>query len=293
MNRNPDFEGLLGNWLETGPTAAPDGVLDSVLVEFPSTPQRRVASRAPWTSPLMNGYVRVLAAIAAVALIAVAGVVVLDTAPSNGVAGPPLASPAPSVASTSASASASPSASLSARAVDTSGWKSFTSPRHGITLRYPAEWTVDPATAPWPVGAVIADPPNPMVDTLASPSGFSIAVASQPLPNGLTGAAWLARRQAANAALDPDYAYCYPAPAEMERTVVDGMPAWLQGGNGCAVNEVFTFAGGRVYVITGNIDPHLNRPLFDAVLSTVLFDPAKANDAPVARPSSSPSPKPS
>jgi hypothetical protein len=128
-----------------------------------------------------------------------------------------------------------------------------------------------------------------MLDTLASPSGFSIAVASQPLPNGLTGAAWLARRQAANAARYPDYANCWPAPADMERTVVDGMPAWLE--SGCLVDDAIAFAGGRVYEITGTIDPHLNRPLFDAVVSTVTFDPTKANDAPVARPSSSPSPK--
>jgi hypothetical protein len=72
---------------------------------------------------------------------------------------------------------------------------------------------------------------------------------------------------------------------------VDGVSAWLY--SGCQAIDAIAFAGGRVYEITEYKDPHLNRPMFDAFLSTVSFDPTKADDAPVARPSSSPSPKPS
>jgi hypothetical protein len=287
MNRTPDFDDHLADLLEEGPTAAPDHVLDTVLAAFPSIPQRRVALRAPWRSQLMTGYVRLLAGIAAVAAIAVGGLVFLNTSPSANVGRPPAASPSPSVRPSPATSSASPAATR----FDTSGWKPFTSTRHGVTLRYPADWTVTAATAPWPAGTDPADLPSPMLDTFASPDGVTFVIVSQPLPNGLSGDAWLARREATNAARFPTSAECWPAPANMERTVVDGLLARLHGG--CGSNEAIAFAGGRVYLIIGYTDPTLNRRLFDAFLSTVTFDPTKADDTPVAPPSSSPGPSPS
>jgi hypothetical protein len=43
-----------------------------------------------------------------------------------------------------------------------------------------------------------------------------------------------------------------------------------------------------VYLITGYTDPTYNRPLFDAFLSTVKFEPTKADDNHAASASSSP-----
>lgn len=290
MNRTPDFDDRLGDWLEEGPTAAPDQVLDTVLAAFPSIPQRRVASRVPWRFPSMNGYARLLAGIAAVAVVALGGLLLLNRPPSNQVGGPPPASPSPSPLP-SLSASGVPSASPARSSIDTSTWTSFTSTRYGVAVRYPADWKASPAIAPWPAGSVTPDPPDPMLDTFTSPTGLNFVIVSQPLLNELTGEAWLAGREASNAALFPAYAQCWPAPADMERTTVDGQPAWLH--SNCGANETIAFAGGRVYVITGYTDAHLNRPLFDAFLSTVTFDPTRADDTPVARPSSSPSPRPS
>jgi hypothetical protein len=272
MNRTPVFEDHLGDWLKDGPTDAPDRVLDNILAAFPSIPQRRVAPRLPWGLPRVNSAARALAGIAAIAVVAAGGLLLSNGLPSNQVGAAPSVSP-----------SASPSGSL----IDTSGWTSFTSARHGISVRYPANWTVTPATAPWPAATDFADPPHPMLDTFTSPTkNVTIAVVSQPLPTGMTGEAWLASRQAANVAQDPANAVCWPAPSDMERGTVDGLPAWIHSGcdSSDGSNNAVVFAGGRVYEITQYLDPTFNRPLFDAFLSTITFDPTNADDTPVASP---------
>ena len=232
MNREPEFEGDLNHWLEDGPTSAPDRVVDSVLAAFPSMPQRRGASRAAWGSPLIRDHAFALVRVAAVAVVAIGGVLLLNRLPSNEVG----SLPAPSVsASSSTSPSGSPVASLAPSSIDTSAWTSFRSARHGFSVRYPEDWTVTPATESWP-SADAPGPPDPMLDMFIAPNLVTFAVVSQPLPNGETGDAWLARHEEAGAARDP--AVCWPAPADMERTKVGGQPAW--GRSGCGSSEVGT-----------------------------------------------------
>jgi hypothetical protein len=53
--------------------------------------------------------------------------------------------------------------------------------------------------------------------------------------------------------------------------------------------EAVAFAGGRVYELTAYFPTGgkpLGRNLFDALLSTVRFDPTAADDSPAASPSS-------
>jgi hypothetical protein len=128
-----------------------------------------------------------------------------------------------------------------------------------------------------------------MLDTFAS-AGTNVYfyVASQRLPGGVTDVGWLTSYEASGAAHDPSNAQCWPAPANMARVSVDGQPAWVS--TGCGWNDAFIFAGGRVYNISETSDPFYNYPLFKAFLSTVSFDPARADDTPVARQSSSPRP---
>lgn len=129
-----------------------------------------------------------------------------------------------------------------------------------------------------------------MLDTFTSPTptGVTFAVASQPLPTGMTEVGWLTSFEASGAAHDPANPECWPAPASMARASVDGLPAWIS--SGCGGNVAIIFVGGRVYDIVQSPDPFYNYPLFEAFLSTVSFDPAKADDTPVARQSSSPNP---
>jgi hypothetical protein len=276
MTRIPEFDDYLTDWLEDGPTDAPGRLLDTVLAAFPAIPQRPVAERVPWRFPPINGYARALVGIAAVAAIALGGFIFLNGPSSNQVGGLSLATP-------------SPSPSPLPSSIDTSSWTPFTSARHGVAVRYPTDWTATGATAPWPAGTHLYDragQPGPMLDTFTSPIGPTFAIASQPLPIGVTGAAWLAAHEASGAASDPPT--CWPAPADMERTTVDGLPAWIR--TGCGLTEAIVFAGGRAYDLLAFVDPTLNRPVFNAFLSTVTFSPATADDTPAEPMSPSPTP---
>jgi hypothetical protein len=276
MSRLSGFEDHLTDWLEDGPTDAPDRVLETILAALPSIPQRRVAWRVPWRFQPLNGFARWVAGAAAL-IIAVGGLVMLNQSPSASVGGPSPTSPPHSVA---------PSPSATSAAIDTSGWISFTSRRHGETLRYPAGWTATAASEPWTAGLDLTDP---MQDAFSLPTngdeGFSVV--SQRLPSGETGLAWLTGYELQGATYYAGVKQCWPAPADMEHTIVAGEPAWVHGG--CGFIEAITFVGDRIYVL--QLWNSYDRPLLDAFLSTITLAPANADDTPVAHPSSSPSPR--
>ena len=276
MTRASRFEDHLTDWLEEGPTDAPDRVLETIQAALPSIPQRRVAWRVPWRFQLMNGFARWVAGAAAV-IFAVGGLLLLNQAPSATVGAP---SP------TSSSRSAAPSPSASSAAIDTTSWNSFTSIRHGETLRYPAGWTAAPASEPWPAGV---DPTDSMQDIFSLPTNGDqvFSAVSQRLPSGETGLAWLTAYELQGATYYASVKQCWPAPADMEHTTVAGSPAWVHGG--CGLIEAITFAGGRVYIL--QLWNSYDRPMFDAFLSTMTFTPSRADDTPVAHPSPSPSPR--
>jgi hypothetical protein len=69
MNSERDANRIVRSWLEAGSTGIPDRVLDSVLAELPSTPQRR-SRWSPWRSQKMNAFIKI-GALAAVVLLAV------------------------------------------------------------------------------------------------------------------------------------------------------------------------------------------------------------------------------
>jgi hypothetical protein len=285
MKRQYTFEDRLSEWLEDGPVDAPDAVAKTVLAAFSSIPQRRGVLRVPWRFPFMNGYARALAGIAAVAVVAVVALTLLNRQPAAVIGGPGSPSPSPSAAPTP-----------SPTPINTATWKSFTSARHGVTIHYPSDWTATAATAPWAAGVEAPAPPNPILDafTAPGPNGQAFVVISQPLPKGVTGAAWLAKYEKDGAAKYP--LMCWPSADKMEQTTTGGQPAWIHGGvESCGFTEAIAFAGGRIYELTGYQDPSMttfpvfDRALFDAFLSTVQFDPAKADDRPAATASPQPS----
>jgi hypothetical protein len=70
------------------------------------------------------------------------------------------------------------------------GFSTFSSPLHGITIDYPAGWEVRPATQPWNRGAVTFDASN--IDVIFDPSlgdDVYLALASEPL-GSLSGPDW-------------------------------------------------------------------------------------------------------
>ena len=107
---DPGFDPRVADWLESDPGNAPDAVLDSVLVAFPSIPQRR-SVRLRWRPATMNRLALLAAAAATVtvSIIAVTGGA-FSPGPNTIVAS---ASPTESVAPTaSPSATSLPSPSL-------------------------------------------------------------------------------------------------------------------------------------------------------------------------------------
>jgi hypothetical protein len=266
MNHLPAFEDQLGDWLEDGPVDASNRLVDSVLAAFPSIPQRRRSVLVGWRRQSLNGYGRVLAGTMAVAVIAIGGFLVLR--PGGTVGGP---NPSPS-----------PSASAAASPIDTSVWKAFTSNRHGFSMRYPGDWIVGPATAPWPIGTQPAGQGSSMVDWFSPNPGIEnptwFDVTSQPVPAGMTSRTWLTNYES----YGPRTPYCFPAPADMEQMTIGGQNAWIHGGvPGCGFTEAIVFAGGRVYLLNGYEGSFFNRALFQAFVSTVTFSPSNADDTPL------------
>jgi hypothetical protein len=160
--------------------------------------------------------------------------------------------------------------------------QTFTSTQHGYSVRYPAGWTVTPATAGWPPN-VFLPAGNPGLDQLARPGSARLVVASQPLGSGQTVDDWLA-------------AYFHPyqggQPCSADRSTwpripVSGASGYLDA-DACAwpaegrVSEpdvwfdALVFAGGRVYQI--GLDGNVDRATFEAILATVTLDPAAALD---------------
>ena len=154
MTIESEFDRIAKAWLADGPAELPERVLDAVVDEIHLTRQRR-AVRAPWRFPVMTTPSRVGAA-AVVGILAVGGLLLITRPGQSAVAGP---SPNSGVAAT-----ASPTALASVASVPALT-ETFASQRHGYTVRYPAGWTVTPATESWKTGTWTS-PGDPALDAI-------------------------------------------------------------------------------------------------------------------------------
>lgn len=103
MSTDRETTRVVRSWLEEGVTALPDRVLDAVLDQVPTTPQRR----SWWPSRRffdLNSYARIAIGAAAVVLVAVIGYSLIPG--RGGIGGQPTA--VPTVAPTAATPSSSP-----------------------------------------------------------------------------------------------------------------------------------------------------------------------------------------
>ena len=110
MNRSPDVELVLRDYFADDGWTAPDHVLDAIEERIKGQPQQR-AWRVLRRDSHVNSYLKPLLAVAAVIVLAVAGIAYLGQPSDSGVGG--VASPPPSP---SPIAPASPSAAPSAAA---------------------------------------------------------------------------------------------------------------------------------------------------------------------------------
>jgi hypothetical protein len=151
MTSDRDIERILDHWLTERPTQVADRVLDEVadrIARHPQQPAWRVSRRDFHVST----YLKPLLAVAAVVVIAVAGLAVLQPGAGSNVGGP--ASPSPSSTPTSSpAASASPSASAvfpswftgdrTGAGILPAGSYSSESFRPGFTFSVPEGWVND------------------------------------------------------------------------------------------------------------------------------------------------------
>jgi hypothetical protein len=148
--------------------------------------------------------------------------------------------------------------------------QSFSSPLHAYAIRYPAGWTVTPASAPW-VGDAGLLWGDAALDDLHG-TDVRLVATSQVLDAGKSGAEWLAARTG----IPP----C-DGPSRLPAAVAVGPATGTVTLNGCAADEGIV-AGGVIYdvlTVVGNrgydftVDGAVDAAFVEALLATVTFVP--------------------
>jgi hypothetical protein len=280
MNSDRNFERTALDWLAQGPDRLPDRVLDAVADEIHLTPQRR-AARVPWRDPRMNQMTRAVAAIAAVLIALVGGVVLLRPGASPGPGGLAGNSPSPAVSPSSSGSPASSGTSSAASGLPALTTM-FTSTVNGYSISYPDGWRVVRATETWPSGSFTSNPDDRSVDSFSGPN-LAIYVVSQKLPTSTTPTKWL-NEYLGDAALEfsnrPDCATVKTQPI-----VVDGASGVMNYSCAVVLIDAIVTSGGRAYVFSLQGDSVDKAWMLD-LLQTVKLRPESAIDTP---PSAAPS----
>lgn len=196
MNGQRDVDAIIATWLDDGPVALPTATRRAISVGIQTQPRaRRMAILGGFTMLPLN---RIVAATVVVIAVGAGSVLLMSNRSSDpGVGGPaPSASPSASPpASETPPTSASPSPAPTVTPSPTQPPVSFTSPLYGYTVSWPlgGGWDVTPARVPWPEGTS----PDVAVhaDWFVGPAGAyqdwdDVYVEAQPVPEGMTPAAW-------------------------------------------------------------------------------------------------------
>lgn len=248
--------------------------LEPIVLERPgSRPQ------AAWSGPSLAAVLIVAVGLAGFAILArqnlsVGNGPVLSATPSPTARASPSLRPSP-IVSTRPAASPVAIPSLS---------QTFVSTRNGFLVRYPAGWTVRPATESW-VPDTFLPPGNPALDDLELGGAARLVVASQRVAAGQTQDQWLA----AYTQTYQGSSACATNPATSPRLQIDGQSGYLDMSAcvtaldasiaaGGVTFDAIVFSGGRVYLLT--LDGLVDRPYFDALLATIKLDPSRAMDPP-------------
>ena len=244
-------------WLELGPTLAPEEPVQAALLEVQGTPQAR-SFRLRLRLPRLTVSGR-LAIGTAVVVIAVVGFsrLPLDTGVGGSGASPvPTPSPSPSAMPTSAPTS-------SPAPIDTTAWLTFNSDRFGFSMRHPTDWVVAAASRPWDL-KIARDFLNGSGawDNLSAPSGNpKLGAFSMLMPADMTQDEFIT-------SFSTVYVTgCFPDREQWTAIAIDGNPAWLMSSTCGAYADALTFAGGRVYGFTmWDRAQYPDGPLFRTIL---------------------------
>ena len=159
--------------------------------------------------------------------------------------------------------------------------QTFTSPRAGYSVGYPAGWQVAGATAPWRYGRAIPWG-DPALDIIQG-GDLRFAAASQPLGPDQADTAWYRANCATSGILD-----CTTAPADWIPTTIGGKPGYIDvdgesGAGGIAAGgrrfDAVVVDRGRGYefMLGGRVD----RTVFESFLASISLTPDEASDLPV------------
>lgn len=259
--------------------------------------------------PVQSSNARVAVAVV-VTIVAVGGAVALIVARPG--AGGPSPSPIPR-ASAAALATERPSTGSSLPSLDVAIWVDFTSARNGISAKFPPAWAVTAALGdsyytrqgyPAPRIGQLHDPgpTQGALDSAISTDGMAFFISSLWIPAGMSEAAWWDDYAGADvcAGCTPGRvpgpsAACFPKlPSDFKHVTVDGQQGYEHGGlPSCNFTEVVVLVGGRAYQLTAYVNVYhvtgqvFDQALFTAWLSTIHFDPATADDTPLASPTPS------
>ena len=148
MTTDRETTRIVRSWMQLGVDQMPERVLDAVLDELPTTPQRR-SLRPAWRSLQMPNVIKLAAAAVAVLVVAVVGFQLL---PASGGIGGPAATPAPTGTPTPVpthTPTPSPSPSVIAVGATNTPLKAGTyrvaDPFKPFTISFPAPWTISAA----------------------------------------------------------------------------------------------------------------------------------------------------
>ncbi len=270
MTDDRSLERAARSWLEDGPAEAPDRAVEAALLQIQTTTQER-DWHVPWRKRPMTQTARLLAGVAAIAILLVGGAFILRPGSNVGSGGPSPTIPASPSATPSASAAASPPAAPALT-------ETFTSARHGYSVHYPSGWTVKNATKPW--STIGQNNWGSGINDELSSSTARFSGASQSLATGQTADQWMTAY--ANGVSTSSWA-TVTIGGQAGKITRDGVPA--AGGTvapGGVMFDAVVVVGGRAYNF--NMDGIVDRPTFNAFLTTVTFDPPAADDSPAASP---------
>lgn len=242
------FERAVQGWLDDGSDRTSPAAIQAVLFAVKTTPQERDL-RIPRRFNPMLANLRLAAAVAIVAIVGV-GVLAFNSR-SPGVGGTPTPSPAPSA--TGSPAPTDPPAA-------TPGV--FSSDRYGYTVGFPGGIHSLPSQQDWTTG-LVAFPNSAFLDRFSgtldgqgsqSADTYLAGIASQPLPEGMSGEEWTNNHIERN--FTQFGAECGGRPEDWVATSVagaTGRQVQTDCGEGPAsVTEIVFAAEGIGWIITGD-----------------------------------------
>jgi hypothetical protein len=265
MTDDRSLERAARSWIETGPTWAPDSVVDRALDLIATTPQERDL-RVPWRNRPMTFSNRLLIGVATLAIVLVGGAFALQpgSGPGVGASASPSGTPVASAALPSASAIGAPALT-----------QSFASERYGYTVLYPSGWATRPASASWAAGAT-NDWGSGINDELSG-TNARFSGAAQQLAEGQTADTWLQAYGTLYRSGDPSSWKTVTIGGLPGSIVFDGVAAGSGGISPGGVAFDAVVVSGR-FAYNFNMDGQVDRAAFEAFLASVTLPAIPALD---------------